>query len=80
VSTPDERPNREAELEAQVKDLQDILGSVWLYINWRYVTKQLTTPQKEMFADAVEAWHQDLNSDDPEYAQAWKIDRWWRDA
>lgn len=56
---------------------EDLLGCIWLYINWRYVTKQLTTPQKEMFADAVEAWSARLAADDGE--QGGKADRWWRD-
>lgn len=52
---------------------QELLADVWLYIDWRWVTKQLTTDQKELFADAVDA---DLNrSGDPDP----KSDRWWRD-
>ena len=52
---------------------QELLADIWLYIDWRWVTKQLTTDQKELFADAVDA---DLNrSGDPDP----KSDRWWRD-
>ena len=57
-----------AELRARVSALTELLHSVWLYIDWRYVTKQMTTPQKEMFADAV-----DLHADESSTA-----DRWWR--
>lgn len=63
-------------LETDVQNLEDILGNVWLYIDWRYVTKQLTTEQKERFADAVDAWSQRLNDDDGRSV----TDRWWRDA
>jgi hypothetical protein len=57
---------------------EDLLASIWLYVNWRYVTKQLTTPQKEMFADAVDASHARMNADDPDLG-AGPADRWWRD-
>ncbi|MFI6496876.1 hypothetical protein [Nonomuraea typhae] len=64
-------------LTAQVRhEYEDLLGSVWLYIGWRYVTKQLTTEEKEMFADAVEASERRLNKGfDPPLV----VDRWWRD-
>lgn len=39
------------ELEYQYDEL---LAAITLYIPWEYVTKQLTTEQKELFADAVE--------------------------
>lgn len=61
------------------RDYEDLLGSIWLYIGWRYVTKQLTTEQKNLFADAVEA---DLRRgdgfEDGEVEAA--VDRWWVDA
>lgn len=56
-----------------VADLQDLLASVWLYINWRYVTGQLTTAQKEWFADAIEASR--LRDGEHEV----RADRWWRE-
>lgn len=52
---------------AQRDALAEVLHSVWLYIDWRYVTKQLTTEQKNLFADAVDA-----HSEEPPVA-----DRWW---
>lgn len=56
---------------ADVAFLNDMLGAIWLYVNWRYVTKQLTTPQKERWADAIErAGHPDGGT---------QADRWWRD-
>lgn len=60
-----------------VQYYQDLLGSIWLYINWNYVTRQLTTPEKEMFADAVEAWSARLNQDNGEKPTT--VERWWRE-
>ena len=57
---------------------EDLLGSIWLYVNWRYVTKQLTTEQKELFADAVDAHSARLNAGEPEI-DLHPVERWWRD-
>lgn len=49
---------------------RELLGCLWLYVDWRYVTKQLTTEQKELFADAVDSsLRPDLKP---------SADRWWR--
>jgi hypothetical protein len=56
---------------------QDLLGSIHLCIPWRWVTSQLTTEQKELWADAVEAWSARLNTGTEETTT---VDRWWRDA
>jgi hypothetical protein len=56
-----------------LRESQDLLGAISLYIPWRFVTQQLTTPQKEQFADAVDAWSGRLNAGDGA-----KMDRWWR--
>lgn len=37
----------------------DLLATLWLYMNWRSVTRQLTTEQKNLLADAVDAAHAD---------------------
>lgn len=58
------------DLRAQINAYRETLGAIWLYINWRYVTKQLTTEQKELWADAVDAFGE------PEPGKA---ERWWRD-
>lgn len=57
--------------EGEVR-FQDLLGSIWLYVDWQYVTRQLTTEQKKLWADAVDA------SGDPNYRHEPKADRWWR--
>lgn len=60
------------------REYQDLLGAIWLYIPWQFVTKQLTTPQKELFADAVDASSVRLNAEDPDLG-AGPAARWWRD-
>ena len=60
--------------EDDVTALEDILGDVWLYVNWEYVTKQLTTAQKERWLAAVEAWHNRIDPE-PFDAAEWA---WWR--
>jgi hypothetical protein len=56
---------------ALTDEYRELLGCIWLYVDWRYVTKQLTTEQKNLWADAVD------NFGDPENRGA-KADRWWR--
>lgn len=51
--------------------LLGLLASIWLYVDWRYVTRQLTTQQKELWADAIES------TADPEVELT--VDRWWRE-
>ena len=62
----------------EVEQLQDLLGSISLYVDWRFITKQLTTPQKEMWAAAVEQWSRSLQAPDSEEPHL-VADRWWRD-
>ncbi|GAB2964276.1 hypothetical protein [Saccharothrix stipae] len=47
-----------------------LLGAIWLYVDWRYLTKQMTTEQKELWADAVDAFGE---------PQEGKAERWWRE-
>lgn len=72
---------------ADRQDLEDVLGNIWLYIDWKFITKQLTTAQKERFADAVEAWSARLNEEtSSEEASRWwqeeasTVSRWWRES
>lgn len=62
-----------------IEQYQEMLAYIALHIKWRYVTRQLTTEQKELFADAVEASSARAGKMDgidytPSYAP-----RWWRD-
>jgi hypothetical protein len=52
---------------------QDLLGDIWLYVNWRQVTRNLTTEQKELWAAAIEA---SSHRSDPGLEVT--VDRWWR--
>lgn len=47
--------------------LRDVLASVWLYIDWRHVTQQLTTRQRDAFANVID-----------EHSGSPSADRWWR--
>jgi hypothetical protein len=49
--------------------------SVWLHGNWRYLTKQMTTAEREHAADAVARYSAHLEPDEPEIDDL----RWWRD-
>jgi hypothetical protein len=49
---------------------RELLGAIWLYVDWRYLTKQMTTEQKELWADAVDAFAE---------PQEGKAERWWRE-
>jgi hypothetical protein len=70
---------------ARSEAYEDLLYSVVLYIQWTYVTRQLTTEQRELFADGLERAHDRAHGPDgadpdpemaglPSYAS-----RWWRD-
>lgn len=61
---------------AQREAYQDLLGSIWLYIKWQYVTKQLTTEEKNLFADAVDAASARMNDWDPDDRHP-VAERWW---
>ncbi|MBP2331253.1 hypothetical protein JOF56_011638 [Kibdelosporangium banguiense] len=61
------------EWRAALDAYRDLLGCIWLYVNWRYVTKQLETVQKDLWADAVDQFG------DPDERRPGKADRWWRD-
>jgi hypothetical protein len=57
-------------LDGVAYGLLDLLAAIRLHVNWRTITVQLTTQQRELFADAVEAADQDAPV---------QADRWWRD-
>lgn len=54
-------------------------GSVWLHGNWQWLTKNMTTPERELAADAVARWSAALDDDDPEEGEPDGL-RWWREA
>lgn len=57
--------------------LEAILATLFLHGRWKSLTKPLTTPEKERFADAVENWSARLNLDSLEDVPM-TVDRWWR--
>lgn len=66
------------ELGGRLAEMRVLLGSISLYVNWRYVTKQLTTEQKEMWAKAVDDDVMAAQASDGEVPRP-VADRWWRD-
>jgi hypothetical protein len=56
-------------------------GTVWLHGNWKWLTKNMTTPERELAADAVARWSAVLNAED-EDLEAGEPEglRWWREA
>ena len=54
--------------------LDAAMHSIWLHGDWRWITQNMTTGEKEAVADAVERYGAWLDLKDPV-----KVDRWWRD-
>jgi len=68
------------ELRTATKDLrahQDILAALWLYVDWRWLTKQLPTEDKERLATALEQRHREVDAEQPEEEPFGPADRWW---
>ena len=55
---------------ALVGQLEDLICTLWLYTG-HYAWKQLTTEQRELFADVLDRRPQDDGDFEP-------VDRWWR--
>ena len=71
-------------LKATIERHEDLLASIVLYIRWLYVTRSLTTEQKDLFADALEraairAHGPGGDEPDPDMARLPSYaPRWWR--
>lgn len=63
-----EHREREPKLERQIEEYREMLRDIWLYVDWKYVTKNLTTEQKELWLEALEDGDEGSRSD-------WA---WWR--
>lgn len=61
-------------LLAKLDAVGDLLDTLWLYLNWNYVTRKITTEQKNLLADMIDAHRRR----DPEHTSG-PVDRWWRD-
>lgn len=70
MTTQQEHPPAERE------ELEDVLGCIYLHVDWRTISRYLTTEQKERWADAVEAWSARLNAGSGEEPMV--VPRWWR--
>lgn len=55
-------------LSLDLVKLADLLGSIYLYVDWKYVTRQLTTEQRNLWATVLENYQPGEPLD---------IDRWW---
>jgi len=63
---------------AIARSFQGLLAAIWLYVDWGWLTRQLTTTQKDLWADAIDAYHARASMADPDL-NALPADRWWRD-
>jgi hypothetical protein len=59
----------------------DAWGSVWLHGKWSWLTKNMTTPEREYAADCVARWNARLAEEDeePDRGEPEGL-RWWREA
>jgi hypothetical protein len=75
VLTPEPGPasDQAAAAERRIEALQDLVANLNLYAS-RHTWSQLTTEQKELFADAVDADRARSGDDD-----GYRVERWWRD-
>ncbi len=68
-----------SQAEALVARMLDTIGYMAIHIQDRWMVAKLTTEQKELWADACDAWGRRLYADDPEeLAKLTPYDRWWR--
>lgn len=71
----------EANADAPAGPGDEAWGSVWLHGNWRFLTSKMSTPERELAADAVARWSAALNADDEDLEGGEPEGlRWWREA
>ena len=58
--------------------LEAAMHSVWLHGNWRWLTRNMTTEQREAAADAVQRYSDWMDRDDGELGSNVLDLRWWR--
>lgn len=67
-------------MEATTFPGDEAWGTVWLHGNWRYLTKNMSTPEREHAADAVARWSAALHAEDSDLEEGEPDGlRWWRD-
>ncbi len=64
---------------ADPSDLDSAMHSVWLHGSWRFLTRKMTTEQREAAADAVQRYSAWLERQDPELSGKELDLRWWRE-
>lgn len=62
----------------QPTPLEAAMHSVWLHGNWRWLTRNMTTEQREAAADAVQRYSDHLASQDDDMTGPVADLRWWR--
>ena len=56
----------------KIEAFEDLLSDLYLYINWKYVTRPLTTEQKNLLADSIDNAYIREENDDGD-----RVERWW---
>ena len=54
----------------EIRELEELLASIWLYVPWKKVTRELTTEQRERWVAAI-------NANSPEDEPLDPLWRWW---
>lgn len=72
---PDDEPG-DPDSAQRIREFEDLLASLWLHIG-RHEVKQLTTEQKNLLADSVDAANARLAEADPAYGEPPRVERWW---
>lgn len=62
-------------LQTKLTLLDSAMHSVWLHGNWRWLTKNMTTEEREAAADAVDRYGTTLDPSEPREP----VSRWWLD-
>jgi hypothetical protein len=60
-----------AALDERQRAYEDLLGDISLYVDWRYLTTKMTTEQKNLWADAHDAWAGRMGHEEPSRAERW---------
>lgn len=58
-------------------DLDAAMHSVWLHGNWRFLTRKMTTEEREAAADAVQRYHSYIGDEEGDPALPITGLRWW---
>lgn len=58
------KPEGTAAKGRDIEKYEDLLLTLYLHVNWQSITRQMTTEEKELFADSVDASSLRLNGGD----------------